>query len=243
MGNELNLSSCTNCFSKSNKQSDIIVEDNYLFKLESKFKNKQIISKIIKLQATVRQYLFKKSLNFTLRIENGSKPLFPSNKTDLKYVVANSSYKITDSRFCDFYSQLPINEYNNKEKVEIKILEYEDESVYYGEVNDKMKKHNKGIFLWRNGSCYQGYWLNDKHYGYGVLCHLNGDIYEGKWINGKANGSGIYKYNDGLRYEGNWRDDKQHGKGVEIFSDGEIYDDNFENGYKSGYGVFTWSNG
>ena len=35
----------------------------------------------------------------------------------------------------------------------------------------------------RDGSVYEGNWLNDKINGYGRLIAKNGDVYEGSWAN------------------------------------------------------------
>ena len=36
-----------------------------------------------------------------------------------------------------------------------------------------------------DGSCYDGYWLNDAKNGHGRLAHVGGDVYEGEFVSGR----------------------------------------------------------
>ena len=62
--------------------------------------------------------------------------------------------------------------------------------------------------IWKDGSIYEGYWLNDQAEGRGRLIHADGDVYEGDWKDGKQHGKGTYKSADGGVYEWDWKDDK-----------------------------------
>ena len=173
------------------------------------------------------------------------KRMLPETRKNMKFNVVSSSLKISDKRFNEFYSKPVSNPpFEITVKTDILILEYENESVYYGEVESKtMSRHGRGILIWANGSCYQGWWFNDQTHGTGVLYHADGDIYEGEWMYNKAHGRGVYQHFEGAMYNGEWADDKQHGKGKEVWNDGAVYEGDFIHGFKCGIGTFTWADG
>lgn len=51
--------------------------------------------------------------------------------------------------------------------------------------------------VWPDGSCYQGFWKNNKANGKGRLIHSDGDVYIGDWVDDKAEGDGVYIHLDG----------------------------------------------
>lgn len=119
----------------------------------------------------------------------------------------------------------------------------ENDAIFTGEWNSNKLRHGKGVQMWSDGSCYEGYWENDKANGKGRLIHANGDVYEGDWKDDKAHGKGIYIHTDGAKYEGMWMNDKQHGEGVEIWPDGAKYTGEYQYGQKHGKGIFKWADG
>ena len=40
--------------------------------------------------------------------------------------------------------------------------------------------------MWKDGSIYEGYWLDNMAHGKGRLIHSDGDVYEGDWLNDKV---------------------------------------------------------
>lgn len=74
---------------------------------------------------------------------------------------------------------------------------FEDGEEYTGEWNEQGEKHGKGMKIWADGSCYEGYWVNGKANGRGRLIHADLDVYEGEWKDDKAEGNGTYKHTDG----------------------------------------------
>jgi hypothetical protein len=65
-----------------------------------------------------------------------------------------------------------------------------DGTYYYGQWDISNKRCGLGILLFRDGSKYEGFWLNNIAHGHGRLIHNDGDIYEGQWLEGKAHGKG-----------------------------------------------------
>ena len=39
----------------------------------------------------------------------------------------------------------------------------------------------RGKLIWKDGSIYEGNWVNDMKHGYGIMKYENGDIYKGEW--------------------------------------------------------------
>lgn len=121
------------------------------------------------------------------------------------------------------------------------IKEIDNNSYYYGEWDiNTNKRHGRGIQLWKNGSRFEGYFIQDRVNIQGKLIHSNGDTYSGEWKNDKANGYGEYHHVNGEYYKGSWIDDKQSGKGVEIWKDGSYYEGSYKDGMKNGIGFFHW---
>lgn len=80
--------------------------------------------------------------------------------------------------------------------------------------------------------------------GKGLYIYPDGSYYEGGIKNGKAEGKGKFVFrNEELVYEGNWQYDRPNGYGVEKIADGSEYRGNFVKGIKQGEGIFTWTNG
>ena len=71
--------------------------------------------------------------------------------------------------------------------------EYSDGSVYQGQMNKQNEKHGKGRLLFKDGGLYEGYFKNNRPFGYCRLIKANGDIYEGMNWDYKAHGRGVYK--------------------------------------------------
>lgn len=240
MGNS--IKSCSNCINDLKKTSEVKVDDNKIFNLTNEINSKpRLLRAIIKIQSNYRGLKIRKivaSKKFKMR----EKRIMPELCSNLNFKILSGTNSISQQRLLDLKTKLaPLND---KVKVELKIIEYENESVYYGEWNLYTKqRHGRGINIWICGSIYEGYWKYNKACGYGVLFHHDGDKYDGNWVDNKANGYGIYTHADGSSYIGEWNNDKQHGKGKEIWNDGAVYEGNFVNGFKLGYGTFTWADG
>lgn len=65
-----------------------------------------------------------------------------------------------------------------------------------------------GIYTWKNGSQYEGHFLNGKKNGKGKYMDANGTVFDGMWRDGKRHGKGTLKVpglNDLLHWE--WKND------------------------------------
>jgi len=123
-------------------------------------------------------------------------------------------------------------------------FEYEEVAIYYGEWEKSgNRRHGRGIQVWKDGSRYEGYWIEDKGNNKGKLVNPNGSIYEGEWLDDKPHGYGVYTHFDGTKYEGYWKEDKQDGKGKESWPDGSSYEGDYKQGKKSGKGIFKFADG
>ena len=123
-------------------------------------------------------------------------------------------------------------------------FEYEEVAIYYGEWEKSgNRRHGRGIQVWKDGSRYEGYWIEDKGNNKGKLVNPNGSIYEGEWLDDKPHGYGVYTHIDGTKYEGYLKEDKQDGKGKESWSDGSSYEGDYKQGKKSGKGIFKYADG
>ncbi|WP_199621331.1 HAD-IIIA family hydrolase [Paenibacillus alkalitolerans] len=96
---------------------------------------------------------------------------------------------------------------------------YDNGEKYEGQLVRGLK-HGQGIYTWKDGTVYIGFWSKDLEDGYGEKKFANGDIYRGYWKNGAFDGEGTYIWKDGETYEGQWEDGLQHGFGTKISSNG-----------------------
>jgi hypothetical protein len=64
-----------------------------------------------------------------------------------------------------------------------------NDGIYRGEVVCG-ERHGQGVFIWNDGSKYEGNWSNDKCNGFGRYISCCGDVYIGQWLNGKWHGKG-----------------------------------------------------
>jgi hypothetical protein len=56
---------------------------------------------------------------------------------------------------------------------------FKDGTIYKGQWNYLGKKHGYGIYIKKDGSKYEGFWLNDKIHGKGRYIEKRGNYYEG----------------------------------------------------------------
>ena len=91
--------------------------------------------------------------------------------------------------------------------------EWKNGSKYQGQFLNGLF-HGKGVYNWSNKKSYNGNWLNGRMNGKGKFTYQDGSYYEGEFVNGKKSGYGVYKWGNDKYYEGKWKNDKQNGYGV-----------------------------
>ena len=117
-------------------------------------------------------------------------------------------------------------------------IEFSDGS-YQGEIDKKGKKQGKGIYVWHDGSTYEGDFKNDSRHGNGYFKWSNGESYKGDYFEDSRTGEGIYRWPDGSYYEGSFLNGKRHGFGVFHSLDGSIYEGEWFDDLQHGEGVRT----
>jgi hypothetical protein len=57
---------------------------------------------------------------------------------------------------------------------------FQDDTIYHGQWNYAGKKHGFGVYIKKDGSKYEGFWMNDKINGRGRFIEKRENYYEGK---------------------------------------------------------------
>ena len=117
-------------------------------------------------------------------------------------------------------------------------IEFSDGS-YQGEIDKKGKKEGKGIYVWHDGSTYQGDFKNDSRHGNGYFKWSNGESYKGDYFEDRRTGEGIYRWPDGSYFEGSFLNGKRHGFGVYHSPDGSAYKGEWFDDLQHGEGIRT----
>ncbi|XP_067826340.1 MORN repeat-containing protein 1-like isoform X2 [Heptranchias perlo] len=106
------------------------------------------------------------------------------------------------------------------------------------------KKHGNGKFLMKDGSYYEGEFVNGEIEGNGVrYWAVSGNEYSGQFMQGEIHGYGVMKYSDGAQYEGEFHYGVRTGHGVLTDKEGQMYRGSFHNHKKHGEGEMYYKNG
>ena len=119
---------------------------------------------------------------------------------------------------------------------------YKDGSTYQGTFLNA-RPHGTGVFYHKDGSIYSGDFYNGTKSGKAKITFQTGDIYTGNVVDGVITGKGLMRYRNGDTYDGSWENGKSSGKGTYTFSDGDTYTGDFLDGQFSGKGKLTRSDG
>jgi len=95
--------------------------------------------------------------------------------------------------------------------------------------------------VFKDGSAYNGLWVDGTMSGKGVLTFPNGESYDGEWLNGRRQGSGASVYPNGDRYTGQWFNGWKHGLGTYTYANGERYQGQWQNDERSGQGTYAFA--
>ncbi|XP_038677637.1 MORN repeat-containing protein 1-like [Scyliorhinus canicula] len=108
----------------------------------------------------------------------------------------------------------------------------------------KGKKHGIGKFLMKDGSYYEGEFLNGEIEGNGVrYWAASGNEYCGQFSQGEIHGYGVMKYFNGARYEGEFHYGARTGHGAMIDNEGQVYRGSFHSNKRQGEGELFYQNG
>jgi radial spoke head protein 1 len=108
-------------------------------------------------------------------------------------------------------------------------IQYPNEDVFMGTLNDARKKEGQGQYRWappngedENGSdarrpaSYHGGYVNGLRSGIGRMTYWDGSEYNGQWKNGKMEGHGTMRYANKDTYSGLWANGGRLGHGAYV---------------------------
>ncbi len=100
---------------------------------------------------------------------------------------------------------------------------------------------------YKNGSVYDGEFMEDEAHGVGTFKGVNGEFYQGEWQADKQHGSGVYRFVSGARYRGEWKYGKMDGYGIYENLEGQKFIGKYEGqmiqGKMDGLGLYCWAEG
>ena len=103
-------------------------------------------------------------------------------------------------------------------------------------------KNGYGKVIFKDGTVYEGTFLNGLCHGKGKITWANGDSYKGDWVENYRHGQGIYTYNNGFVYTGNFNNGKMTGRGT-LTGNGNSYTGEFIDANFNGLGTYLYKNG
>ncbi|KAL5021284.1 hypothetical protein ScPMuIL_000439 [Solemya velum] len=138
---------------------------------------------------------------------------------------------------------------------------------YIGEKR-RFLRNGHGVYIYENGFFrYEGQWKNGRKHGHGKLVMKDGSYYEGQFVNGEiqgygyryyavshckysgqfyrgeANGKGKMCYRDGSLYEGDWKENKKEGIGTMKYRDSQLFQGAYHQNRRHGMGTMVYVNG
>jgi serine/threonine protein kinase len=99
------------------------------------------------------------------------------------------------------------------------------------------------IYLWPDGTLYDGGWQDNKRNGEGTLTLPAGIKYVGAFKADLFNGQGTITYADGTTYTGAWMNNIRNAQGTITLADGTTYTGEFKNDTQNGQGTMTFPDG
>ncbi|KAK3765840.1 hypothetical protein RRG08_026307 [Elysia crispata] len=113
---------------------------------------------------------------------------------------------------------------------------------YVGEKR-KFLRDGFGTYVFENSFFrYEGEWMKGKKHGHGKLLMKDGTYYEGQFINGEINGNG-YKFfaSSKAKYTGQFLNGEMHGHGIMTYHNGNVYEGQWYKNKKQGFGILRTS--
>ncbi|XP_005092118.1 uncharacterized protein LOC101861022 isoform X3 [Aplysia californica] len=105
----------------------------------------------------------------------------------------------------------------------------------------KGKKHGHGKLLMKDGTYYEGQFVNGEINGHGYKFFASSEAkYTGQFLNGEMHGHGIMNYKNGNIYEGQWYKNKKQGFGILRTGERSVYEGSFQSHCREGEGTQTY---
>ena len=120
-------------------------------------------------------------------------------------------------------------------------IEWNNGTVYDGDVNEEKQPHGKGRIVFPEGDHYEGDFYENTLTGEGVYTYTSGTVYRGHMINAIRNGYGESSFDNGTSYKGYWEDGLREGEGEQIYQDGFVYKGSWKNDLREGEGSLEYT--
>ncbi|XP_021511168.2 MORN repeat-containing protein 1 isoform X1 [Meriones unguiculatus] len=122
-------------------------------------------------------------------------------------------------------------------------LLFKDGSYYEGEFMDG-EITGEGYQHWAwSGNTYSGQFVLGEPQGHGIMKYKAGGHYEGELSHGLREGQGFLEDQDGQVYQGSFHDNKRHGRGQMVFKNGDKYEGDWVRDQRQGHGVLCCADG
>nr|XP_038965644.1 MORN repeat-containing protein 1 isoform X7 [Rattus norvegicus] len=122
-------------------------------------------------------------------------------------------------------------------------LLFKDGSYYEGEfVNGEITGEGYQHWAW-SGNTYSGQFVLGEPQGHGIMKYKAGGHYEGELSQGLREGQGFLEDQDGQVYQGSFHDNKRHGRGQMVFKNGDKYEGDWVRDQRQGHGVLFCADG
>ncbi|XP_036033912.1 MORN repeat-containing protein 1 isoform X2 [Onychomys torridus] len=122
-------------------------------------------------------------------------------------------------------------------------LLFKDGSYYEGEfVDGEITGEGYQHWAW-SGNTYSGQFVLGEPQGHGIMKYKAGGHYEGELFHGLREGQGFLEDQDGQVYHGSFHDNKRHGRGQMIFKNGDKYEGDWVRDQRQGHGVLCCADG
>ncbi|BFZ13116.1 hypothetical protein BsWGS_16154 [Bradybaena similaris] len=117
---------------------------------------------------------------------------------------------------------------------------HERREAYVGEKHNHLRD-GYGTYIYDNQFFrYEGQWTKGIKHGHGKFIMKDGTYYEGQFVNGEINGNG-YKYSAHAqsKYTGQFVDGEMHGDGCMVYKNDSVYDGQWYWNKRQGFGILS----
>ncbi|MEL6902095.1 MAG: pentapeptide repeat-containing protein [Cyanobacteria bacterium J06606_4] len=108
--------------------------------------------------------------------------------------------------------------------------QYQDGTIFYGEVEKGQPATGKGTMLYPTGNRYDGDYESGRRNGCGTFTYSNGRRYVGQFVADQFNGQGTWILENGERYIGEFKDNQCDGQGIFVFANGSVESGTWQQG-------------